>query len=70
MAVLRALHRSRGYNQLVILQRRHFDVSPKIVGVGMFARFPVEAFVETAIERLHKLAGKDRPWKLMAARFR
>jgi len=44
------LHRPRGYDQFVTLQRRHFDVPPKIVGVGVLGRFPMKAFVETAIE--------------------
>ena len=44
------LHRSRGHNQFVTLQRRHFDVPPKIVGVDVLGRFPMKAFVETAIE--------------------
>ena len=50
MAVLRPLHRSRGHNQFVTLQRRHFDMPPKIVGVGVLGRFPMKTFVETAIE--------------------
>jgi hypothetical protein len=48
--LLSALHRSRGYDQFVTLQRRHFDVPPKIVGVGALARFPTKAFVKAAIE--------------------
>ena len=48
--LLSALHRPRGYDQFVTLQRRHFDVPPKIVGVGVLGRFPMKAFVETAIE--------------------
>jgi hypothetical protein len=38
------------YDQFVTLQRRHFDVPPKIVSVGVLGRFPMKAFVETAIE--------------------
>jgi hypothetical protein len=48
--LLSALHRSRGYDQFVTLQRRHFDVPPKVVGVGALARFPTKAFVKAAIE--------------------
>jgi len=48
--LLSALHRSRGYDQFVTLQRRHFDVPPKIIGVGALARFPTKAFVKAAIE--------------------
>ena len=48
--LLSALHRSRGYDQFVTLQRRHFDVPPKIVGFDVLGRFPMKAFVKAAIE--------------------
>ena len=48
----RVLHRvhcladiaSRGYDQFVTLQRRHFDVPPKIVGVDVLGPIPDESF--------------------------
>jgi hypothetical protein len=49
-AKMAVLGRARDHNQLVTLQGRHFDVPPKIVGVGVLGRFPVEALVKTAIE--------------------